>query len=305
MFDASPNALPPPALQQHPNFIAALRACGQAPLVLDGPAPLSLLRQTLWRCLPLAMLVRGSIPSAPHLADSLISAGLRRTPILISPDHPAPELAHIGAVALVSPASVAEIDLRLPVETRRAALHQKWRNRLTVVDSRLRANALRLTRQNMPIDPNHWLLQAEAQQQRRRGYQSWPASLTLAYAAENPGQAKLFTVFQGRDPIAAMLFLRHGRGASYHIGHTTARGRAASAHTLLLWHAANWLAAKGHDRLDLGLINTEDSPGLARFKLGAGAHARALGGTWIWWPPLGRALRPLAALDRRLMHTAP
>ena len=85
-------------------------------------------------------------------------------------------------------------------------------------------------------------------------------------------------------------------------GHTTAAGRAVSAHTLLLWQAADWLASKGHDRLDLGLINTEDAPGLARFKLGAGACARPLGGTWIWWPPLGRTLRPLAALDRRLMR---
>jgi len=117
----------------------------------------------------------------------------------------------------------------------------------------------------------------------------------------NPGQAKLFTAFDGRDPVAQMLFLRHGGGATYHIGHTTGRGRALSAHNLLLWNAMCWLAAKGHRRLDLGLISTDKAAGLARFKLATGATARALGGTWLWWPPLGRALRPLAALDRRAM----
>ncbi|MFT7594516.1 MAG: hypothetical protein ACI8R4_001837 [Paracoccaceae bacterium] len=304
MFDTPPNPLPPPALQQHPNFVAALRACGQTPLVLDGPAPLTLLRQTLWHCLPMAMLARVAIPSAALLADQLISAKQHRTPILISPDHPTPELARIGAVPLVSPATVAEIDLRPPIALRRAALHQKWRNRLTRAEAALQANTLRITRQNMPIDPAHWLLQADANQQHARGYRAWPPALTLAYARENPGQAKLFTAFQARAPIAAMLFLRHGGAASYHIGHTTPAGRALSAHTLLLWHAAGWLAAKGHDRLDLGLINTEDAAGLARFKLGAGAQARALGGTWLWWPPLGHSLRPLAALDHALMTCA-
>lgn len=304
MFDATSNALPPCALQQHLNFIAALRACGQTPLVLEGPSPLTVLCRKFWHNVPMAMLARVPIPSPVLLAEQLASSALRRTPILLSPDHPAPELAGIGALPLISPASVAEIDLRPALETRRAALHQKWRNRLSGAESLLQNGALRLTRQNMPIDPGHWLLRADAAQQSKRGYRNWPTALTLAYARENPGQAKLFTAFQGRDPIAAMLFLRHGRGASYHIGHSTATGRAVSAHTLLLWHGANWLASEGHERLDLGLINTEDAPGLARFKLGAGAHARPLGGTWIWWPPLGRALRPLAALDRRLMRAA-
>ncbi|MEY8843073.1 GNAT family N-acetyltransferase, partial [Cribrihabitans sp. XS_ASV171] len=82
------------------------------------------------------------------------------------------------------------------------------------------------------------------------------------------------------------LILIHGQSATYHVAHTTQQGRATSAHNLLLWEAATWLAARGLTRLDLGPVETEHSPGLARFKLGTGARARALGGTWLLWPPL-------------------
>ena len=78
-----------------------------------------------------------------------------------------------------------------------------------------------------------------------------------------------------------------------------------SAHNLLMWRAALWLARQGHRRLDLGPIDTANAPGLARFKLGIGAHARRLGGTWGWWPPLGSLLGPLAALDRARMGPGP
>jgi len=294
MFDAQPSDPVPCALQQHPCFAAALRACGQDPLMLGGPDPLLVLRRRFRAGIRLALMSRVATPDPLGLCQRAQEAGLHRHLILLSPDNPTPELARIGAVPVLTPATLAEIDLTRPPEERRAALHQKWRNRLR----HGKQQGLRVTRRTMPLKSGHWLLAHEAARQHRLGYRTWPEALTLAYARENPGAAKLFTAFDGRDPVAAMLFLRHGHGATYHIGHTTARGRALSAHNLLLWQAAGWLAAKGHRCLDLGLIDTRNAPGLARFKLGAGAQARALGGTWAWWPPLGRSLRPLAAMDR-------
>ena len=73
--------------------------------------------------------------------------------------------------------------------------------------------------------------------------------------------------------------------ASYHVGWSGPEGRAANAHPLLLWSAMQALAAEGINRLDLGDVNTEDAPGLARFKIGAGANVRPLGPT-ILLPPL-------------------
>jgi hypothetical protein len=153
----------------------------------------------------------------------------------------------------------------------------------------------------MPVDRDHWLLRAEAEQQARKRYRNWPVALTLAYVARTPDRSRLFTASVGRRPVAGMLFLRHGLGATYHVGFSDPGGRHLSAHTLLLWSAACWLADQGHTRLDLGQIDTENAPGLTRFKLGAGARPRRLGGTWAWWPRLGRCLAPLAMLDRNRM----
>ncbi len=297
MFDhASANFSATP-LQQHPNFAAALRAVGQAPLLLEDGEPLLILRRRFRGGLRLAMLARATMSDPGACLDRLATAGLGRIPVILSPDAPRPALGKLGALPLMTPATVAELDLTRPKEHRRALLHQKWRNRLKHAER----GPLRITRQNLPSDLGHWLFAADRAQQERRGYCGWPAALTLAYGAENPGMAKLFTAYEGKSPVAAMLFLRHGGAATYHIGHTNARGRALSAHSLILWQAAAWLAAKGHKRLDLGFLDTRSAPGLARFKLGSGARARRLGGTWGWWGPTGRLLAPLSLLDRKSM----
>ncbi len=302
MFDFIPPAASDHAdthgtLPQSNEFLRALQATGQEPLVLDRLKNTVVLRQRFWGRIDVAMVNRARLNSPSQLLNLLQEEGLRRTPVILSPETPTPELGDLGALPLVSPAHMARVDLSSSPERRRAALHQKWRNRLKHAETQ----GLRLTRQNMPVDPNHWLLTADHAQQRKRGYRSWPLPLTLAYAQMNKGKAKLFQAFEGKDPVAAILVLRHGRDASYHIAHTTRRGKELSAHNLLLWEAMSWLSAQGCKSLDLGLINTDDAPGLARFKLGTGAELHRLGGTWILWPPMGRLLAPLARLDRRMM----
>ncbi|PCJ06096.1 MAG: GNAT family N-acetyltransferase [Rhodobacteraceae bacterium] len=306
MFDFMPadvmprpiqRSIPIRALAQSQEFARALRLRSQPPLILDQLGDTLVMQRRLWGRIDVAMVNRARIAKPLRLLEILQEQGLRRTPVILSPDAPVPELAKHGAVPLMSPAQVAQLDLTPPKEERRAALHQKWRNRLNHAESQ----NLRVTHQNMPLDPDHWLLQADAKQQGQRGYRNWPVDLTLAYVHENPGKAKLFQAFEGKEVIAAVLILCHGSSASYHISHSTDRGRAVSAHNLLMWQAMNWLAAKEYTQLDLGLINTEDAAGLARFKLGTGAKLHVLGGTWAWWPPLGRLLRPLASLDRGLM----
>lgn len=306
MFDFMPaDVMPRPAqttaplrsLAQSPEFARALRFNEQEPLVLNQLSDTLVMRRRVWGRIDVAMVNRAQIDKPLRLLEILQEQGLRRTPVILSPENPTPELAQHGAVPLMSPAQVAKLDLTTSLDDRRAGLHQKWRNRLKHAESQ----PLRITRQNMPMDPDHWLLKADIQQQSRRGYRNWPTKLTLAYVHENPGKAKLFQAFDGKEVVAAVLILCHGKTASYHISHTTDQGRAVSAHNLLMWHAMNWLASKNYTELDLGLINTEDAAGLARFKLGTGAKLHCLGGTWGYWPPMGRLLRPLASLDRRLM----
>lgn len=284
-------------LPQSVEFQRAMAAFGRAPMILPELDDLVVARRRLFNRLEVAMVNRANIPDPQHLLARLRQSALRRSPIILSPEHPCPELGTLGALPLMSPASVALLQIHSCPDARRAGLHQKWRNRL----NHAAAQGLRVTRQNMPQNSEHWLFAADQALQRQRRYRSWPRSLTLAYAQQNKGQAKLFQILQGKDIIAATLILHHGENASYHISHTTARGRALSAHNLLLWEVMCWLAQKGCRQLDLGVINTEDAPGLARFKLGTGANLSQLGGSWLYWPPLGRILSPLARLDRAMM----
>ena len=267
-------------------------------MTLDRMQDMVVLRRKLWNRMPVAMVNRAELTKPARLLEILQEEGLKRTPVILSPETPTPELARLGAIPLMTPASVGVLNLEGRSEDRRQRLNQKWRNRLNAAE----AHDLRITRQNMPQDMDHWLVTADAELQKTRGYKSWPTGLTLAYAQANPGQAKLFQAFEGTNAVAAMLILTHGEAATYHIAHTTERGKALNAHNLLMWNAMEWLAAKGTRQLDLGVINTEDAEGLARFKLGTGAELQRLGGTWLYWPPFGRRLAPLASWDLALMR---
>ncbi|CUH53231.1 GNAT family N-acetyltransferase [Shimia marina] len=292
MFDAQ-MPLPAKPLQQSGEYRQAVTMVGgQSVTLSDG----TLVLQRRFGKLPVALLPRAQL-CRDTLGDNLRAANLHKSLLVISPDHPAPWLASLGAVGLMSPSYVAQLSLTGDL---RAQMHQKWRNRLTFSQSQ----NLRITRQNLPSKPDIWLLQKDQDQQSARGYKTWSEELTRAYGRANPGAAKLFTAFDGKHEVAAMLFLCHGRSASYHIGHSTPHGRSLCAHNLLLWEAMQWLSAKGVTQLELGTIDTDKAPGLARFKLGTGAKPRALGGTWGWWPPLGRLMSPLNLLDRRLMAVA-
>jgi hypothetical protein len=181
-----------------------------------------------------------------------------------------------GFLRLADPRQVAEVALDGGADGLRAQMHGKWRNRLLHGE----AQGLRVRHCALPPDPNHWLLVADARQQRARGYRAMPARLIAAMAAEDAGAAQIFTAERGGRPLAAMLFIRHGAAATYQVGWAGPEGRAASAHNLLLWRAMNWLAERGTTRLDLGPLDPE-TPGLTRFKLGSGARSRSLGGTWL------------------------
>lgn len=197
---------------------------------------------------------------------------------------------------MVTPGHVARLDLSTSCKARRARLHGKWRNRL------VRAEAAGLTVQQgaLPADPDHWLLRQEAAQARARGYRRLPHAFTHAWTTHGGRDAtRLFTAHSSGTPVAGMLFLRHGASASYHIGWSGEEGRRLNAHTLLLWRAADWLAKKGHKQLELGTLDTEGTPGLARFKLGAGAEAIPLGATRLDAPGTriaARLLRPRPAI---------
>ena len=152
-----------------------------------------------------------------------------------------------------------------------------------------------MKRSNLPMDPGHWIFGSNTP--RRTRSQRLPASvLTLAYAAANPGDAKLFTAHIGQTRIAAMLFLLHDDGATWHMFRSTPHGHIRAAHYLLMWSAMTWLADNRYARLDLGPV-TGPAPYTASFRMGTGALVRPLGDVWAWWPPLHRVSAPTRRMD--------
>ncbi len=205
-------------------------------------------------------------------------AGGRARVLVVTPDAGRGR----GLVPLMTPAHLAEIDLSQSEAVRLAAMHGKWRNRL----NRAWRSGLALKREDRRPERYGWLLEEEARQARARGYRGWPARMSRLWH-ERGGRIRVQSVWRGDERLAAMLFLLHGRVATYQIGWSGEAGRKVSAHQLCLWEAANALAAEGIARLDLGTVDTEAAPGLARFKIGSGARVRALGPTCLVPPGAG------------------
>ena len=176
----------------------------------------------------------------------------------------------------------ARLDLTTSVSHRLAAQHGKWRNRL-----RHALNSGTFFR-SRPFKPGQdsKLLQLEHAQRRQKGYKALPSQFTLAWAKANHNAAQLFLAEDRAGLVAFVLILVHAPTATYHIGWSNERGRAASCHNLLLWRASNWLAERGIEELDLGLIDPDGAPGLTRFKLGIGAQTHTTGPTMISLPRL-------------------
>jgi hypothetical protein len=246
-------------------------------MVTDGGA--SVAQTLLLRRFDLTATLRGPLwhPDAtPDVGCAALRALRQHGLRLVEADDPAKAQAlhAAGFRMVVTPAHVAKLDLRPDPATRRRAVTRTWRNRLAFAEmADLSLHHRHLT------GPDDQVITAEAVHRRNRRYSALP----LAFATAFPTA----TVVEARDngaPVAAMLFLQYGAAARYHIGFTTPHGRRSEAHRLILSHLSDHLSANGFTRLDLGTIDTHAAPGLARFKLGAGATARSLGGSFLAIP---------------------
>lgn len=273
MFDEA--RLPDHALMQDAAFARALRLCGQRPVHLPGG--LLLLMQRI-AGIRVAMLPRASPPA--DLARQLRAAGLSRRPLILSPDQPCGGLPWLK---LRAPRQVALLPLTPDHACQRVLLHPKWRNQLR----RAERFGMKVTCRPLPPDPQTPVLRMEVEQARQRGYLNWPAPLTAAFAKVAPDQTQVLRAHHKGRCVAHMLFLIHGRTASYHIGHVTAQGKVLGAHNLLMWRAVERMTALGLGRLDLGTLDPR-TPGLNRFKLRTGAQVHDTGGTYLRWRPLAR-----------------
>ncbi|WP_162177173.1 GNAT family N-acetyltransferase [Thioclava indica] len=265
------------AFQQSAPYGDVMRALGRKVArveIRSGTARIGLVqmiaRSKLW------LISRGPVfgPDVPQIVQQ---AALRRLARRVGVVIATPERAvgGFGLIPLISPRHHAIWSLSPAEPDLRAGLAGKWRNRLVAAE---RAG-LRL-RVERNID---WILHADQVQQAARGYRALPARFTQAWAKCAPDGLRAWRV-EDRDGqrLAGLVVLRHGAGASYHIGWSGAQGRRVGAHNFGLWHAALWLRRKGGARFDLGDINSEDGAGRMHFKLGTGAQPHPLGATaWV------------------------
>lgn len=176
--------------------------------------------------------------------------------------------------------STVMLDLCQSEAELRATLDGKWRNRL------VRAEGLQGLQVHVraSLKDAQWLLERENLQRESRGFHALPTAFVQAYIDSHAQRSEAFVVasaVKGRQTLGAMLFLRHGRCASYHIGWADEEGRRLNIHNLLLWQAMRSLREQGIERLDLGGVNTRALPGISRFKLGTGGQVLTLAGTYF------------------------
>jgi hypothetical protein len=229
----------------------------------------------LWLGLRGPVVLEGNSAVPPQLLEAL-PRGLLRAVLLApeTPDNPVTRLSWLGRRRVYTGHSCAIVDL---AQYGRHVLRQKWRNRLNAAQAR----GLRIEL----ADRGKWLDWTVEQYDRVRAAKGFagPSADFVAQLArlKSPRQTLAAIALDGRDPVAGALFLRHGPDASYCVAAADARGRAANAANLVLWRGLMALKEQGVRKVDLGTIDTDKSPGLARFKLGAGGRPVVLAGTYL------------------------
>lgn len=185
---------------------------------------------------------------------------------------PEVELRGLGLVPLVTPLHHAIWRLGPDL---RAGLSGKWRNRLTSSEK----SGIRVRDGGRAVLDR--LLIEETRQRKDRGYRSLPPQFSAALPSDS---LRLWDWRHGGDTGAAMAFVVDGSCATYHLGWASEPAREAGVHAVMLMRAAEALQAEGVRWLDLGSVDTDRAPGLARFKLGTGAALKRLGSTVLVLP---------------------
>jgi len=245
---------------------------------LDGGGQALVLRRKIGPLPVLSFTSRGPVWQPGSGFDDRVAA-LRRARIHLinAPGDDTDVLRAAGYRQILSPATIATLDLQADAQLQMAQARMQWRN----AARKLKHSGLRICQPRPDPAMIGWLLTAETLQRRQKSYRAWPPAVTQALCLTSPAETHVFTANTGNTPHAALLFLRHGTAATYHIGWSDSIGRAASAHHALMLHAANWLSSHGVRQIDLGTVDTQNAPGLARFKIGTGARIAPLGGTWL------------------------
>jgi hypothetical protein len=187
----------------------------------------------------------------------------------------------LGMRRMVTGYSTVWLDLRPDEDCLLDALHGKWRNSLRAAEKA----GLRIK----TADRDHAFEDAMAAYdlfRRKQRYIGPPGDLirhirNASGGSDKSGGVRVWNAIHDSAPVAGIAVVCHGASATYLAAWTSRDGRQRNAHNLLLWHAITELRKNGTDWLDLGGVDTQSSPGLARFKLGLGGELETQSGTYL------------------------
>lgn len=159
------------------------------------------------------------------------------------------------------------LDLRQNNEKLRKNLKKNWRGTLKKAEKQ----GVR-TEWDEKGEHLAWLLQHYAVDKETKGYDGPSVKLIKALAKTMipRGDMIIGRAILDDKPIAGIMILRHGAGATYQLGFSSNAGRSVGAHHILLWNAMLELKDKGIKDFDLGGINNETAKGVQHFKEGMG-----------------------------------
>lgn len=262
-------------------------------VIASGGRPVALLqafRKSYW-CIGITRILRGPVWLADPFADPcavLVCGSIaaryrdRRLGFLSwMPELPEDKrsIALIEALGLrrvVTGYASIWLDLGQEPEVLLAGLHGKWRAALR----RAEREGLTVERDDKERQRQASLLLYDSFRRKKR-FVGPSADFIGAVAAADKDALVSLSARRGGELVAGVVLLRHGVSATYMASWTGAGGRAAQAHNLLLWRSIEVLRSGGTRWLDLGGVNTESQPGLARFKLGLGGEVFTLAGSFL------------------------
>lgn len=261
-------------------------------IAVDGQ-PLALLqafRKSYWR-IGITRILRGPAwlvdpladPRAARVCSSIAARYRDRRLTFLSwlpelPEDPrsAQLIERHGLRRVVTGYSSIWLDLRREPEALLAGTHGKWRAALRKAER----EGLIVARDDKQRQRQASLLLYDSFRRKNR-FVGPPGDFIGAVAAADDEALLSLTARRDGQLVAGVVLLRHGASATYMASWTSALGRAGQAHNLLLWRGIELLRSSGTQWLDLGGVNTESQPGLARFKLGLGGEVFTLAGSFL------------------------
>ncbi len=180
------------------------------------------------------------------------------------------------AVPHVNPYQTIWMDLNKGEDALRSDLNRNWRNHLNKAERE--AVRVEWSKDGQGLA---WLLQHHDAHRTMKNFQAASPKFIrmLAKYFIPRGDMLLGRAFAGDEPVAGVLFFRHGSSATYQVGWSGETGRKVNAHQLLLWQGMIRLKDEGVLDLDLGGIN-DIAEGVRIFKEGMGGETVTLSGLY-------------------------